>query len=245
VRAIILAAGQGSRLRPLTDHKPKVMVEVEGRTILDYQIEGFKKNGIDDISVVTGYCSEAVRSKYPFVKYLNPNYAVTNMAYSLFCCREKLEGDVIISYGDIIYTDSVLKTIISSLHEISVAVDMDWEGYYRERFDDPYFDAESLIFNESLQLSSIGKGNPSKEEVMAQYIGLIKVNAKGSSTFCEMCDLMIEGNESIGWGRPFNQAYMTDFLQEMINNEHRLQAVPIKRGWFEIDTLKDFNLVKL
>lgn len=244
MKAIILAAGQGKRLRPLTQDRPKVMVDVEGQTILDRQIERFRRFGINDITVVTGYCPDSVSSHYSFSRVLNDKYDSTNMAFSLFCAEQQLEGDFIISYGDILYSDDVLQSLLSASHDLSVVVDMEWESYYAERFGDPYIDAESLLFSDQHQLMSIGKGSPSQDEVMAQYIGLIKVAGKGAHQLLKTYVRVKQSDFPIGWGRPFITAYMTDYIQEMINEGIPIYAVPIRRGWYEIDSLTDYELVQ-
>jgi choline kinase len=241
-RAIILAAGQGTRLRPLTNDRPKVMVELEEKSILERQVELFRNLGITDITVVTGYFSESVKCKYPIRIIKNEKYQSTNMVYSLFCAKMWLEGDVIISYGDIIYDRSVLEAVLLNDHDISVATDLEWEPYYKARFNDAYLDAESLVFDDKHHIASIGKEGPSRLEVMAQYIGLIKLSSRGSKDFQRILDQMAINNPLIGWGRFFRNAYMTDFLQEFVYSGGVISAVPIRRGWYEIDTLQDYNL---
>jgi len=102
LKAIILAAGEGKRLRPLTESKPKCLINLFGKSILQRQIETLKKCNINDISIVIGYLGE--RIKMPDVTYFhNFNYNTTNMLETLFCAREKLSDSVIISYGDIVF----------------------------------------------------------------------------------------------------------------------------------------------
>jgi choline kinase len=244
MKAIILAAGQGKRLRPLTADRPKAMIDLKGRTLLDRQIERFHKYGIHDITVVTGYCEESVRSKYPFRASRNEEYSLTNMTYSLFCAKQQLQGNVIVSYGDILYDDHVMDTLLSRPHEVTVAVDMEWKSYYTDRFGDPFADAESLLFNEDFRLSSIGKGSPNTSEVMAQYIGLIKISESGCKKLLSVYDKVGSSTDLIGWGRTFREAYLTDFLQELISRDVPVHVAPIRRGWFEIDSMTDYELVQ-
>ena len=102
MNAIILAAGKGERLRPLTNKIPKCMVKLFDKTLLEYQIDVFKSCNINDVTVVTGYESDKI--KIDGINFLhNQNYDTTNMVETLFCAEEKLSENVIISYGDIIY----------------------------------------------------------------------------------------------------------------------------------------------
>jgi len=110
MKAIILAAGEGKRLRPLTNSKPKSMVKFFDKSILEQQISIMKKCGIDDIIIVTGYKSELI--KFPNIKFRNnSNFQNTNMVETLFCAQDDLKGDVIISYADILYEVNILKKL--------------------------------------------------------------------------------------------------------------------------------------
>ena len=106
--AIILAAGEGKRLRPLTLDKPKGLVELFGKSILERQIEIFQECKINDISIVTGHCGQMI--KFSNVNYFqNLNFQTTNMVETLFCAKDKLINSTIISYGDIIFENQVLE----------------------------------------------------------------------------------------------------------------------------------------
>jgi choline kinase len=146
LNAIILAAGEGTRLRPLTNDKPKGLVELFGKSILERQIDIFMSCGITDISIVTGFNAEMIQ--FPYINYFhNPNFKITNMVETLFCAKEKLNESSIISYGDIIFEKSVLEKLINSEYDISVIIDLAWKDYWKVRFENPLEDAESLILN--------------------------------------------------------------------------------------------------
>ena len=109
MKTIILAAGQGTRLRPLTDFCPKCMVEVNGISIIERQLAVMHNCGIEDkdISIVAGYCSDALKEKLGSTEIqliVNEKFENTNMVYSLMCAKQVLEDadDILISYGDII-----------------------------------------------------------------------------------------------------------------------------------------------
>jgi len=146
LNAIILAAGEGKRLRPLTENIPKCMIELFGKSLLQSQIDTFHKCNILDITVVTGYQSESI--KFPDITYFkNENYYQTNMGETLFCAKEKLIDSVIISYGDIIFESNILQKLIDSKDDYSVIIDKNWEKYWRIRFDRPLNDAETLVLD--------------------------------------------------------------------------------------------------
>src|SRR5262245_60623945 len=122
MKAIILAAGEGSRLRPYTNDKPKCLVEYKGRPIIDYTLEALRACGIDDIVVITGYKSEVfIRSGVR--EYTNALYASTNMVHTLFCAEAEMTDDLVISYGDIIFDSAVLPALVASPADVAVVVD--------------------------------------------------------------------------------------------------------------------------
>jgi len=132
LKAIILAAGEGKRLRPLTNNIPKCMIKLFNKSIIERQIENFRINGIQDITIVTGYCGNMI--KFDNVKtYHNSNYNSTNMIETLFYAEPEMTDDVIISYGDIIYEKKVLQKLIESKEEYSVIIDKNWYNYWKMR----------------------------------------------------------------------------------------------------------------
>ena len=142
LKAIILAAGEGSRLRPYTDDRPKCMVEVEGVSLLDRQLAVLASESIEKVILIGGYRAEMLQR--PGIELrTNPRYAETNMVWTLFCAEDDLEGDVLLCYGDIVYSRDILEKVLQSDADIAVAIDMDWESYWRARNEDPLDDAET------------------------------------------------------------------------------------------------------
>ena len=164
MRIIILAAGQGTRLRPLTDDRPKCMVEVNGTSIIERQLNTMHACGIKDenITIVCGYCSDILKDRFKDTKIhfiVNEQYDSTNMVFSLMCAREMMESeeDIIISYGDIIYDKSVFDKILKAQDDMSVIVDDGWYEYWSERCENPLDDAETLMFDQESYLTEIGQ----------------------------------------------------------------------------------------
>ena len=175
MKVIILSAGQGSRLGSLTRKKPKCLVELNGKTILDYQLELYKKKNIDEVFVISGYKEKKIISDR-ISKIYNPNYKTTNMVASLFCAEEYFDDDLIISYSDIIYNKEVLKQLIRNKHDIVVTVDKDWFELWKIRMDDPLIDAETMKLDSDKNIIELGKRANNYNEINGQYIGLIKLS---------------------------------------------------------------------
>ena len=240
MRVIILAAGQGTRLRPLTDNKPKCMVELDNKPLIKYQLDLLEKFNTKDINVITGYLEEKI--DFDGVrKFYNSKFDSTNMVSTLFCASELLDGedDILISYGDIVYNDNVFNAIHESNEQINVVVDKNWREYWEARMDDPLRDAETLKIDENGSIKELGKKPNSYEDIEGQYIGLIKIRKDVVRQVKDYYENLDEG--ALYDGKDFDNMYMTSFLQMIANNILPLTPVYIKGGWIEIDEPSDLN----
>ncbi|MEZ3508129.1 MAG: phosphocholine cytidylyltransferase family protein [Lachnospiraceae bacterium] len=255
MKTIILAAGQGTRLRPLTDDRPKCMVEINGKSLIERQLDTIRACGVqeEDITIVCGYCNDVLQNKFRnsninFV--VNSQYNTTNMVYSLMCAEKLLESedDIIISYGDIIYEESVFRKILHSEDTISVIVDDGWYEYWSERCDNPLDDAETLMFDEKDYLTEIGQKTTELVKVQSQYIGLMRFKGRGLAAMLTLCAeakrRSVNGEALWRTTRNYAKMYMTDLLQGLIDEGNKLRAVHIQRGWFEIDDCADLKIVE-
>ena len=244
-KVIILAAGEGTRLRPLTSDKPKCMVSIFDKPILEHQIECFRKCGIDDITVVTGYLDDIISiQNVNLVK--NNDYDKTNMVYSLFCAEKLLTDSVIVSYGDIIFEEHIVKELLKNQDDISVVIDTNWKEYWMKRFVDPIDDAESLQLDNEGHIKNVGQKVLDINEIEGQYIGLMKFQNKGTDVIKKYYNLArkesAQGNNLLNPKIQFEKSFMTDFLQYLINSGCQVQSVKIQNGWLELDSINDYNL---
>jgi len=239
MKAIILAAGQGARLRPLTDDRPKCMVEYQGKPLIEHVVRALRKNGVNDIVAVRGYKPEALRCAGVRF-YDNPRYSSTNMVTTLFCAEQELEGDVIISYSDIVYSPSVIQRLRATDAEFAVVIDRDWRRLWQERMDDPLDDAETLRLDPDGHIIELGKKASSYEDIEGQYIGLLKIAASAwpkLRAFYHRLD-----RHATYDGKDFDNMYMTSFVQAVIDRLMPVTAVPIQGGWLEIDVPSDLTI---
>lgn len=255
MKVIILAAGQGTRLRPLTDECPKCMVRVNGKSIIERQLDAMHACGIrdEDITIVAGYRNDVLRERLQdmAVRFIvNEAYETTNMVCSLMCARDILAGEdqILISYGDIIYTPDVLNTILASEEDSAVVVDDGWYGYWSMRCEDPLEDAETLMFDAQDHLTEIGQKTSDLAKVQSQYIGLMKFQGNGLRALLDLCaeaeKRSREGRKLWRTDRDYSKMYMTDLLQGLIDEGNKLKAVHIQRGWFEVDDPGDLKLAE-
>jgi len=241
-KALIIAAGLGSRLKDHTEDLPKCMLDFGGKTLLQRQLDAYKKNGIRNISLIRGYKKEKIN--YKGIKYFeNTDYRNNNILNSIFYAEEVINGSIIIAYSDILFDTSVVQRAINSDYDISVVVDIDWRGYYVGRKDHPISEAENVIFNSNNEVEKIGKINTGNEEVHGEFIGMIKLSNRGTEIFKEHFHRL----KKIYWNKPFQRAkvfqkaYLTDFIQELVDIGVKVHCVIIESGWKEIDTVEDYK----
>ena len=241
-KVIILAAGMGLRLNPLTDDRPKCMLEFGGRTLLERQLDAYRACGIQNVSLVRGYQKEKIN--YDGLRYYeNPDYEDNNVLNSLFYAEKELNDHVIVSYSDILFESAVVSRLLDSDHDISIVVDIDWKPYYVDRKDHPPEEAENVIFDANNYVVEIGKILTEKHDVHGEFIGMMKFTPRGA----EIIKRHFHRAKALFWDKPFQRAevfqkaYLTDMIQEMVALGVPIHCVIIERGWMEIDTVEDYE----
>ena len=247
MRLIVLAAGTGSRLAPLTDDRPKCLVELGGKPLLQWTLDAAAAAGIDEVVVIGGYRAKQLRP-FDVTLLVNEDFATTNMVHTLFLARDHFGDGFVMSYGDIIYAPDVLRRLIETPPGVNVVVDRQWRPYWERRFDDPLQDAETLRFGADGRIVEIGRHPSSLDEIAAQYIGLVAFTGGGVAALeGAMAAARVDqaaGRHPFGGPRPLDALYMTDLLQGMIARGGRVMPVPIDSGWVEIDSPRDLAVAE-
>lgn len=243
MKAIILAAGQGTRLKKYTENLPKGMLSFMGKTIIERQIEMYRVAGIEDIIVVRGFA--AAQIKYEGVKYYtNTDYANTNMVESLMTAKEEFDDDVIVSYSDILFEQEMLCKMMNTEADYAVAVDENWKPYWQKRYGKVDFDTESLSIDEENNIVELGLENPKLEDIDARYIGLLKFSKKGLAHMKNIMEDAYRDYQDKPWqksGKTVRKAYMTDLLQAVIESGQQVKAIRFQNAWIEFDTNEDYE----
>ena len=241
-KALIVAAGLGSRLKDHTENLPKCMLDFGGKTLLERQLLAYRSCGIDNISIIRGYKKNKIN--YKNINYFNnKDYEKNNILNSIFYGEEVINGNIIIAYSDILFESSVVQRLLESDHDISIVVDIDWRGYYVGRKDHPIAEAENVIFNSNNEVVKIGKISTGKQEVHGEFIGMIKLTHHGAEIFKQNFHRV----KKLYWNKPFQRAktfqnaYLTDMIQELVDIGIKVHCVIIERGWKEIDTVEDYQ----
>lgn len=238
MKAIILAAGQGTRLRPHTDDKPKCMVELAGKPLLHRQLEALRSVGIEQILLVGGYRADRLDAKGVELA-TNPRYAETNMVSTLFCAEDWMSPgeDLLIAYGDIVYEPRVVQSLIDVDAPIAISVDRQWQKLWESRMDDPLSDAETLKLADGDHIVELGKKPLSLDDIQGQYMGLIKVRGDSVQAFRDAWHRL--DRKGVYDGKDFDNMFMTSFIQNLIDTGHDVRAAFTDNGWIEVDTVED------
>jgi choline kinase len=219
------------------------MLSFHGKTLIEWQIEMYRSLGIEDIIIVKGFAGEKIN--YKDVQYVsNPDYANTNMLVSLMCAKQLFDDSLIVSYSDILFEKKMLEDLINLNYDSVVVVDDNWQEYWKVRYGKVDFDTESLIIGKENQIISLGKEQPNIKDIDARYVGLMKFskNTLNDITNIYERDKVIYQEKS--WknsGKPIHNAYMTDLLQALIDENLEVKALRYQNGWLEFDTNEDYE----
>jgi choline kinase len=244
MNAIILAAGEGSRLQPETTNIPKVMVKLFGKSLLEMQIDVFKKCGINDISIVTGYLADKIT--FPSINYFkNENYSSTAGNESLFCAKEKLQDSTIITYGDLVFEKAVIEQVIDFKGDIGIAVELDWKLHYGGRTLHPMSEADNVMFDKEGNILEIRKNIQKPNSKIGEFVGIVKLSKKGSSILLKkFYELQKSHNGRFHNAPSLKQAIIPDMIQELIDSEINVEPILILGKWCEVDTPQDLEIAQ-
>jgi choline kinase len=191
-KAIILSAGQGSRLGHLVDNRPKCLIDFGGRTLLDRQLDTLSANGVREAVVVTGFHDDlvssaiALRTNGPTVRTVyNPFYKVADNLGSLFMAREELTGDCLVWNGDTLVSDALMAKVVGN-EQAGICVTIDRKDGYDE-------DDMKVVVEADGRLRAIGKRISAG--VNGESIGLLAFRASGAERFREAIERDIRTSE--------------------------------------------------
>lgn len=243
MKAVIVGAGRGIRLMPETRSYPKCMLDgLGGRRVLDWILDAFARNGIEDVSFIGGYHMEKIVAAYPSLRYYtNSDWADNNILESLLCAAPELDAECLISYSDIVFQPEVVEKLLASPADNALVVDLDWRERYQGRTDQGEEAAEKVLVEQGL-VRSLGKHIPGPGS-HGEFIGLSRLSGDTARTLRRVYEELRPDH----WDRPFQQAatirqaYLTDMFQELIDRGATFVSVDIEGGWAELDTPLDLS----
>ncbi|NWK05491.1 NTP transferase domain-containing protein [Marine Group I thaumarchaeote] len=244
MKAIFISAGEGSRLGNITKDLPKSLVDVNGKSILERQIETFRNNGIKEIIVIIGPNKDKFQLK-------NIEYVVDKKFHdheqlgSLMAANKHFQNDVVISFGDVIVDNNIMKQVIESTYDIGVAIDLNWEKKYENRTQHPKSEAD-LALIKSNKLIKIKKNlNPTENHQLGEFLGIIKLNNVGSKKFLNIFERLNSSHQGEFHNAPsLQKAYLTDMIDELIQVNEVVNPIFVDGVWFEIDTIEDLENIR-
>ena len=232
MKAIVLAAGRGSRMRALTEDRPKGLVELAGRPLFDWQLRALRGGGAEEIGVVRGYRGGAF-DRYGLQAFENPQWESTNMVASLRCADDWLrQAPCLVSYSDIFYgAASVARLAAAPGDRLAIAYDPNWRTLWARRFEDPLSDAETFRLDGAGKVVEIGKKPRGYDEVEGQYMGLLRFTPRAWQQTAQLLD-SLEPEVA-------RRLDMTGLLGRLIAAGAEIGAVAIEEAWGEVDSETD------
>jgi len=234
MKAIILAAGRGSRMGDATADQPKCLTKLCGKPLLDWQLEALRGAGINTIGIVRGYMGEKLL-RDGVETFHNPRWAETNMVASLACASDWLSSDVcLVSYSDIAYPASTVQAMAQAQGDIAITYLVHWRSLWQARFEDPLSDAETFRVDASGRLLEIGARPHTLDEIQGQYMGLLRFAPDGWRRVEDLLKTLS--------GAQRDKLDVTSLLRLLLERGHAIAAVPVERPWYEVDSQSDLEL---
>jgi phosphoenolpyruvate phosphomutase len=235
-RAIILAASRGAEMGDVTSGIPKTMVSIGGAPLLHKLVAQFRASGIRQIVVIRGYAAEKVHA--PDVEFVeNDEFEGTGELLSLSKALKHLEGEVVLSFGDILFRRYILLNLLAEEHDIAVAVDAAWE---RRQGAPGYIDYVTATRPYALRydeadafLTAIGP-RLDRASIHGEWIGLMKMTARGSAQ-------VKTALEELTRRADFRKLRFDDLFKHLLERQHRVQVLYITGHWLDVDDLDDLS----
>jgi len=228
MRAIILAAGKGARLRGAAGDNPKCLASVGGLTLIERQIIALRASGIDEIIAVVGFCSDRVRSICgPEIEYIeNPIFFRTSSLYSLWLARHRFEEGFVVLNSDVLFHPQLISDLLTARYEDALLI------AYKERGTPPFGSEEMKVIVKSGQVVDISK-TISPEDADGENVGIVKFGAAGAALLTrQMVHLISKGAERAWAPRGFREFARVRPLYAV-----GTRGLP----WIEIDFPEDYR----
>jgi choline kinase len=233
MKAILLAAGRGSRMGEMTAELPKCMAVLRGRRLIEWQIAAIRQAGLEGPTIVGGYRNETIEP-YADGFFVNSRWQQTNMFASLCCAEEILSRETCcVSYSDIVYHPAIVEQLKAASGDIVITFDLAWHSLWSARFADPLSDAETFVYRDD-RLLAIGGRTTSLSDITGQYMGLLKFTARGWQQVRSITSKLPQ--EAI------DKLDMTSLLSLLLKSDIAIQVTSIRGRWCEVDSQTDITL---
>lgn len=237
VNAVILAASRGEELGSLTQNCPKTMLPIAGVPLLQRLTQTLNEVGIKDITVVRGYRKEMVEAQN-ITCIDNDDFANTKEVYSLYLAKERLPGNTLVSFGDILCKKYIIMNLLDVDADIAIVVDADWkETRKRGRYAD-YVSCDNAYKKEYFQQKVLLRrmGNDLKDkEINGEWIGLFRITPRGAQILSDTLDKLSSRKD-------FKTLRLSHLFNDIMENGNDVRVVYIRGHWLDVDDLHDLSL---
>jgi choline kinase len=243
LKAIIIGAGRGARLKAMTDSQPKCYASIQGRRILDWALEAFDNANLHDKVFIGGYQIDQLRRDYPTLTFRhNADWQNNNILLSLMHAEEDMSDGFVCAYSDILFKGSLVKEAIEHPADIVLCVDTHWRDRYQHRSQHPEDDAEKVICDGD-RVMQVHRSIPA-DYACGEYIGVARFSPRGAALFKEHYHRVRSQFAGKPWreAKIFEKAYLILLMQEMIEHDVPIHLVSTHGDYMEIDTEEDYTL---
>ena len=245
MKIIIIAAGSSTRLSKEILDIPKGLSKINDKSIIEIQLDLFKKNNLSDITIIVGPNKE--KFKFRNVDYITDrDFQSHDVLGSLMVCKSIIDDEVLTSYSDIIFDQNILNSMLDFKGDIGIAVDLDWEKNYANRIQHPKSEADNVLLenNKILKIKKNIKESESTQK-LGEFIGLMKLSKNGAKIFVEKYEHLLKSHKGkFQNASSLKKAYLTDMIQELIDSGFSVEPIIINGKWYEIDTPEDLHIVR-
>ncbi len=235
--AVVLAASRGRGLEAVTVDRPKVMLPIAGKPLLRWLIDGFKKESINDITVVGGYRVDAIDAA-GIKLVVNERYEETGELASLACAVDGLESDTLIAYGDLLFRSYVLRDLVESQADFAVVVDSSPTGANNRTVRDFAHcsrDDDRGLFGTKVLLTGVSSGADAETPAQGRFIGMLKVSRSGLGKFKAVLATLRQRED-------FDTLDLPALLNALIADGAAIEALYVHGHWRGVNDLEDFRL---
>ena len=234
--AVVLAASRGRGLEAMTVERPKVMLPIAGKPLLRWLVDGFKKENINDITVVGGYRADAIDTA-GIKLVVNEHYAETGELSSLACAVESLESDAVISYGDLLFRSYVLRDLMESKADFSVVVDSLLTGSSNRTVRDFAYCSrgdDRGLFGTPVLLERVTSAADAERAPHGRWIGLLNISRAGLAKL--KATMKVLGSEN-----RFEALDMPALLNALIAGGSKIEVIYVHGHWRGVNDLDDLH----
>jgi phosphoenolpyruvate phosphomutase len=230
---------------PTTADSPKCFAEVAGKRLLDWAVDAFRENGIEQVCFIGGYQIDKVKAEYPEFEFRhNRDWENNNILASLFCAADLMDEPFICCYSDVLFTPDIAGRLAASPAEMALGVDTAWLERYEHRSDHPPDDAEKVTALNG-HVTRIHRQIP-EGDAHGEYIGVAKFSAAGARRLREYYERRLKEFTGRPWREAvsFEKAYKILLFQDMIEHGEWFAHIDTAGGYIEVDTQQDFEYAR-